>query len=379
MSHTLPETSLPLQLRDVCVKKGNFTLSSGLRASEYVNVNLLLSHALRYRVLEEFQRLTLQPVDHVIGVPTSGVPWASALAFNTRTSFLRLRPQTKDHGTRVPLEGKYEKGDTVLLVEDVITTGASTKKTIQKLEKLGLRVVQVLCVCDRSSSPVDFGIPYASLMKVPITPISIVDELKRLGGERGRIVLSADVPTFQELETLIHKVGDKVAVIKVHLDILQGWTAEGMKALSSKYGFLWMADRKLVDIASIARKQTPEWVHLVTVVPFSGPHLIKALGGRAVVVTDMSSDGSHRSPGWDSYIDNLLTSESVAGVVSQTPHPHLLTFTPGVRRKQGGDGMGQRYRRPQDVKSDFLIVGRGILNAEDPADELEKYQLYSKL
>lgn len=92
----------------------------------------------------------------VAGVELGGCPLASAVSL---TSFLRGRPlpalyvrkEVKDHGSRRLVEGDraIEKGTPVVILEDVITTGGSTLKAVEKLRLAGAEVVGVVALVDR--------------------------------------------------------------------------------------------------------------------------------------------------------------------------------------------------------------------------------------
>lgn len=71
--------------------------------------------------------------------------------------------------------------------------------------------------------------------------------------------------------------------------------------------------------------------------------------------------------------------DSVIGLISQQRlDPHLLQLTPGVHLKKIGDTLGQRYVSPEEAVlcrgADIVIVGRGITEAANPAEEAELYR-----
>lgn len=66
--------------------------------------------------------------------------------------FLRKKPKT--YGTKKIIEGEFLKGDSVVLIEDVVTTGQSVVDAVQKLEETGLNVTQIICVVSRSTEPI---------------------------------------------------------------------------------------------------------------------------------------------------------------------------------------------------------------------------------
>ena len=77
---------------------------------------------------------------------------------------LLLRKEIKKHGTGKILEGKWNKGDKIVLIEDVITTGTSVIEAAQLLEEMGLKVIQIIGVLTRSNENIKYN-------DIPITCI----------------------------------------------------------------------------------------------------------------------------------------------------------------------------------------------------------------
>lgn len=130
-----------------------FTLKSGAKSMHYVDVRLTalssvgleaLVAALTQRLIEE----RLQP-KRVAGVALGGCPLATGVSLLTDVDALYVRPEAKDHGTNKLVEGHFDHGDPVVLLEDVITSGGSTLKAIAALRAAGLEVIGVVAVLDR--------------------------------------------------------------------------------------------------------------------------------------------------------------------------------------------------------------------------------------
>ena len=81
-----------------------------------------------------------------------------------------VRKEAKAHGTGRRIEGCFRGGAHVVVVEDVITTGKSTRETINCVEEAGGKVVGIGALVDRSGGQVDFGMPKASLVTLNVEP-----------------------------------------------------------------------------------------------------------------------------------------------------------------------------------------------------------------
>jgi orotate phosphoribosyltransferase len=73
---------------------------------------------------------SLDKVDLIGGVATSGIPYATSIADKLKLPLVYSRSQLKSHGTKSGLEGDYNKGDKVIIVEDLISTGSSVLNAV---------------------------------------------------------------------------------------------------------------------------------------------------------------------------------------------------------------------------------------------------------
>jgi uridine monophosphate synthetase len=148
----MPANSLSIRLFEAgCVQFGTFTLKSGLTSPIYVDLRLLVSHP---PVLREVARAMAEMAhrlafDRIAAIPYAGLPIGVALALELDQPLIYPRREVKEHGTRRAIEGAFEPGETMLLVDDLITRGDSKLEAIAPLEAAGLTVRDVLVLIDR--------------------------------------------------------------------------------------------------------------------------------------------------------------------------------------------------------------------------------------
>jgi orotate phosphoribosyltransferase len=92
-------------------------------------------------VFEEFPQ-----VDILAGVATAGIPWGAMVADQLKLPFIYVRPKPKEHGLGNQIEGFYEKGKKILLIEDLISTGKSSLEVAEVLRKAELDVVGMVSI-----------------------------------------------------------------------------------------------------------------------------------------------------------------------------------------------------------------------------------------
>ncbi|HVP96321.1 orotate phosphoribosyltransferase [Methanoregula sp.] len=136
-----------LLIRYKAIEFGDFTLASGAKSRYYVDVKTAVTHP---EFLEAIAREIAKryEFDVVAGVAVGGVPLAVATALAAQKPFAIIRADEKDHGKKNPIIGEV-KGKTILLVEDVTTSGGSALYGITMLRNAGARADRVVTVVDR--------------------------------------------------------------------------------------------------------------------------------------------------------------------------------------------------------------------------------------
>lgn len=134
-----------------CIKFGEFKLKSGIMSPVYVDFRGLVS---KPDLLKEIghalaEKANLIGCDRIAGIPYAGIPLAVAASLAGGIPMIYPRKEVKDYGTRKAIEGAYSQGEKVLVIDDIITDGASKIEAIEPLKEAGLVVTDVLVILDR--------------------------------------------------------------------------------------------------------------------------------------------------------------------------------------------------------------------------------------
>jgi orotate phosphoribosyltransferase len=150
--------SLRRLLLERAVKQGSFVLASGQRSSYYIDCRLATMSAKGMVLIgrlgfDAIKQTGWQP-SGIGGLTMGADPVAYAIAaasFGTNTPFdaFSVRKESKDHGTGRLIEGNFQAGDAVVVVEDVITSAGSARRALAAVEQAGGTVLGVLAVVDR--------------------------------------------------------------------------------------------------------------------------------------------------------------------------------------------------------------------------------------
>ncbi len=146
-------------IREHAYLEGDFVLRSGRRSRYYLDKYRFET---RPELLEAIgARIADQVAEHEPEAARLAGPELGAVALVTAASlasglpFLIVRKEAKDYGTGNRLEGRFETGERVCLVEDVVTSGGAALSAVEALREAGLECRTAVCVVDREEGGVD--------------------------------------------------------------------------------------------------------------------------------------------------------------------------------------------------------------------------------
>ncbi|MCL1984329.1 MAG: orotate phosphoribosyltransferase [Methanomassiliicoccaceae archaeon] len=134
---------------------GEFVLASGAKSNYYIDIKKASTDPkvlyLISQLMAEKIQMSGKRYDRIAGVVLGSVPLAAALSLATGIPYVMIRKEKKDHGTTKLIEGDLNKGDTVIVVEDVITSAGSSIAAIGTLREAGADVEDIISVIDREA------------------------------------------------------------------------------------------------------------------------------------------------------------------------------------------------------------------------------------
>ncbi len=144
------------------VQFGDFTIGRTTQNSPvYVNLRLLISNpwalAKAASVMHEEVRTRqamlnaqVQPFERICGIPFGGLHLATAFSLHSKAPMIYVHPAKETNGNRIFVEGRFESSETILLIDDLVTSGGSIVETAGFLERnAGLKVRDVVVLLDR--------------------------------------------------------------------------------------------------------------------------------------------------------------------------------------------------------------------------------------
>jgi orotate phosphoribosyltransferase len=168
-------------------REGDFTLASGRKSTFYFDSKPILldgegARVVARLILAEMAERGLRP-DAVGGTELGAVPIACAVSAHAQAPAPRVfivRKQPKQHGTGKVIEGAVGRGDRVIVVEDVVTTGESTLKALRAVEAEGAQVLAIFALMDREEG----HLPEFDAYSDRFVPLLTLSAFRRARAER---------------------------------------------------------------------------------------------------------------------------------------------------------------------------------------------------
>lgn len=170
-----------------------FTWASGWKSPIYCDNRKVLSFPfIRDFVKSEMCNVIFEQfpeAEALAGVATAGIPWGAMAADQLKLPYMYVRPKPKEHGLGNQIEGAYEAGQKIVVVEDLISTGKSSLQVVDVLKNVGLEVIGLVSIFN-------YGFPVAeeafAKANVPFKSLSNYPVLINLALEKSIVPASAE-------------------------------------------------------------------------------------------------------------------------------------------------------------------------------------------
>ena len=153
-----PHRDLILQLYDIgCIIFGDHVQASGATFPYYIDLRKMISvPQIFYQIVGAYAEILQQlEFDRIAGIPYGSLPTATGLALRMERPMIFPRKEVKAHGTQRLIEGHYEPGEKVVVVDDILITGNSVMEGAEKLQSVGLEVLDIVVFIDHGGGVKD--------------------------------------------------------------------------------------------------------------------------------------------------------------------------------------------------------------------------------
>ena len=167
--------------------KKPYRYSSGILSPVYTDCRILISYPRERKQIRDLYIKTIKDskvkFDIVAGTSTSGIPHASWIADKLNIPMIYARGSAKDHGKGNQVEGRLEKGQKAIVIEDLISTGESSVITAKGIKDIGGKVSYVLAIITYGMEKATKNIKENKLKLVTLTTFKDVLEVARKMGK----------------------------------------------------------------------------------------------------------------------------------------------------------------------------------------------------
>jgi orotate phosphoribosyltransferase len=170
-----------------------FTWASGWKSPIYCDNRKALS----FPVVRDFIKAEMcdtishffKNADLLAGVATAGIPWGALAADHLKLPYIYVRPKPKEHGLGNQIEGYFEKGMKVVVIEDLISTGKSSLEVVQVLRNSGLEVHRMVSIFTYGFKDAEEAFKQANVTYRSLTDY---DTLLSLAIEKGIVTINEE-------------------------------------------------------------------------------------------------------------------------------------------------------------------------------------------
>ncbi len=136
------------------LKFGDFTLASGSKSKYYIDMRIIPNFPKEFEQLIDhavtYIKANIPDLEGVVGIPLAAMPFGTLIAYKLKLPYYILRKEPKKHGLKKLLEGELKKGQKILLIDDLISSGFSKLGPINALRDEGAKVDDLFVFIDRT-------------------------------------------------------------------------------------------------------------------------------------------------------------------------------------------------------------------------------------
>lgn len=167
--------------------KKPYRYTSGILSPVYSDMRLLISHPKERKVVINELAKIIKKIgipDVVAGTATAGIPHAAYISQKLDIPMIYVRGKAKEHGKKSQIEGLFKKGQSAIIIEDLISTGGSSLETLSALKKAGGKVSDVVAIYTYT---MPISIENIKKAKIILHTLTTFPDVVDMAAKRGKI------------------------------------------------------------------------------------------------------------------------------------------------------------------------------------------------